>query len=208
VLTANPSLPAHAGRPGERSGARQAGAQPAEHALLGLLSLAGGVAHGYDLARHFRPDQPLGEVIRLEPAMLYKHLKKLSRLGWLEMSFADQTPRPPRQICHLTAAGEAELLRWLTEPVIRTREIRLDFLVKLYFAWRSEPALAERLASEQRAVAFHLADALAQQLDAPAEGLRESDAEFRQLVLHLRLEQTRAAAAWLDAVVSRIRDTT
>ncbi|MDQ2654025.1 MAG: helix-turn-helix transcriptional regulator, partial [Chloroflexota bacterium] len=66
---------------------------PAEHALLGLLSLAGGTAHGYELARQFRRDQPLGEVIRLEPAMLYKHLKKLARLGWLTMTTEDQAPR-------------------------------------------------------------------------------------------------------------------
>ena len=60
--------------------------QPAEHALLGLLALVGGTAHGYELARQFRRGQPLGEIIRLESAMLYKHLKKLARLGWLTMT--------------------------------------------------------------------------------------------------------------------------
>ena len=44
---------------------------PAEHALLGLLAMReGGTGHGYDLARGFGPEAPLGSVIRLEPGMV------------------------------------------------------------------------------------------------------------------------------------------
>ncbi len=178
---------------------------PAEHALLGLLALAGGTAHGYDLARQFRRGRPLGDVIRLEPSMLYKHLKKLARLGWLRVTVATQVSRPARQVCHLTPAGEAELQRWLAEPVVRTREVRLEFLVKLYFAWRLDPALAARLATEQRAVVLQLAESLAHQLDPlPSEtsdaDASDDDAVFRRLVLELRLDQTRGITAWLDHV--------
>ncbi|MFN8675204.1 MAG: PadR family transcriptional regulator [Thermomicrobiales bacterium] len=181
---------------------------PAEHALLGLLSLAGGTAHGYDLARQFRRDQPLGEVIRLEPAMLYKHLKKLARLGWLTMTTEDQAPRPPRQICHLTSSGDAELRRWLGEPVARTREIRLEFLVKLYFAMHLAPELALRLATEQRAVMWQLSSSLAAQraaLHVPATAGPGDDLFFQDLVLDLRLRQTHAAAEWLDQAVSMLK---
>ena len=181
---------------------------PAEHALLGLLSLAGGTAHGYDLARQFRRDQPLGEVIRLEPAMLYKHLKKLARLGWLTMTTEDQAPRPPRQICHLTNSGEAELRRWLGEPVARTREIRLEFLVKLYFAMHLAPELAVHLATEQRGVTQQLASSLAEQraaLRMPANAAPGDDLFFQDLVLDLRLRQTNAAAEWLAQTVATLK---
>ncbi|MFT4039325.1 MAG: PadR family transcriptional regulator [Thermomicrobiales bacterium] len=183
---------------GERAGAARE--LPAEHALLGLLLMSGGTAHGYDLARQFRRGQPLGEVIRLEPAMLYKHLKKLARLGWLTMTTEDQAPRPPRQICHLTPGGHAELRRWLAEPVARTREIRLEFLVKLYFAMNLEPELAQRLIRDQHVVVEQLAESLAEQLrelDTDASPTTGDDRLFHQLVLELRLEQTRAAADWL-----------
>ncbi len=181
---------------------------PAEHALLGLLSLAGGTAHGYELARQFRRDQPLGEVIRLEPAMLYKHLKKLARLGWLTMTTEDQAPRPPRQICHLTSSGDAELRRWLGEPVARTREIRLEFLVKLYFAMHLAPELALHLATEQRGVMLHLANALAEQraaLHMPANASPGEDLFFQDLVLDLRLRQTHAAAEWLAQTAATLQ---
>lgn len=181
---------------------------PAEHALLGLLSLAGGTAHGYDLARQFRRDQPLGEVIRLEPAMLYKHLKKLARLGWLTMTTEDQAPRPPRQICHLTRSGEAELSRWLAEPVARTREIRLEFLVKLYFATHLDLVLAQRLVSEQRTVVTQLAESLDEQrasLLTPVDAQPGDDLFFQDLVLDLRIRQTHAAAEWLERTALVLR---
>lgn len=184
--------------------------QPAEHALLGLLLMAGGTAHGYDLARQFRRDQPLGEVIRLEPAMLYKHLKKLARLGWLTVTTEDQAPRPPRQICHLTHAGETELRRWLAEPVARTREIRLEFLVKLYFAMHLDPDLARRLVREQRAVVLQLAKSLAEQRAAllvPADASPGDDPFFQDVVLDLRLRQTRAAANWLQHAEATLQST-
>jgi DNA-binding PadR family transcriptional regulator len=195
---------------GDREREQPAPEWPAEHALLGLLILSGGTAHGYDLARQFRRGRPLAGVIRLESAMLYKHLKKLARLGWLTMTLEDQAPRPPRQVCHITPEGEAELRRWLAEPVARTREIRLEFLVKLYFAMHLDPSLAARLTGEQRDVVLQLADSLAEQLDSiqttepEDEAASVEDTMFRQLVLGLRLRQTEAAAEWL----AQARETT
>ena len=206
-MSAQNSDNATAATPANESGSDQR-ELPAEHALLGLLALAGGTAHGYDLARQFRRDQPLGEVIRLEPAMLYKHLKKLARLGWLTMTTEDQAPRPPRQICHLTGSGDAELRRWLGEPVARTREIRLEFLVKLYFAMHLAPDLALRLVGEQHVVMLQLANSLAEQraaLQAPAGVAPGDDLFFQDLVLDLRLRQTRAAAEWLEETLSTLK---
>jgi DNA-binding PadR family transcriptional regulator len=174
---------------------------PAAHALLGLLALSGGTAHGYELARQFRRNQPLGGIIRLKQAMLYKHLKKLANLDWVTVTVEEQGTRPPRQLCHLTPAGSAELRRWLSEPVARTREIRLEFLVKLYFAWQLDMDLARRLIREQRAVASQIAESLTRQLEAarvPSRG--ESQGHFLQRVLELRLEQTEAVMEWLDRV--------
>ncbi len=92
-------------------------AQPAEHAILGLLYFEQGGGHGYDLARHFGDDQPLGDVLKLEPGMLYHHLKKLARTGWVTVDIEPQGTRPPRQVYTLTDDGTSELLRWLREPV-------------------------------------------------------------------------------------------
>ncbi len=181
---------------------------PAEHALLGLIVDAGGEAYGYELARHFEPAQPLGEVLHLEQAMLYQYLKKLERRGWLTVSVQPQETRPPRRVYHITPQGRAELRRWLEEPVGRTREIRLEFLLKLFFAFRHDPVLADRLVAEQQAVCRQLLASLESQLRALAErGERSGDNApadgFQRLVLELRREQTRAAMIWLERVATR-----
>ena len=137
--------------------------------------------------------------------MLYHHLKKLARAGWVEATVEARGARPPRRVYRLTGAGRAELGRWLGAPVARTREIRLEFLVKLYFARRLDPDRAARLLAEQRETCRRLEESLARQLarlDAGDMG-EPSDPEartFTRLVLELRLAQTRAAAAWLEQV--------
>ncbi len=175
---------------------------PAEHAILGLLALddQDGRGYGYDLARHFADGQPLAEVLHLEPGMLYHHLKKLDRVGWIEAAVETQAGRPARRVYRLTASGKAELWRWLSEPVARTREIRLEFLVKLYFARRIDPQRASHLIAEQLETCRRLEASLAAQLaglDA-TESPANPERDYTRLVLDLRLAQTRAAIGWLE----------
>lgn len=170
--------------------------QPAEHAVLGLLYFEEGGGHGYDLARHFADDQPLGDVLKLEPGMLYHHLKKLARTGWVTVDVEPQGTRPPRQVYTLTEDGKTELLRWLREPVKHTRDIRLDFLVKLYFARLLDPDLATDLIHGQLDKSREMESSLETRLaasDTPAT-------DFARQVLDLRLLQTRAAITWLESL--------
>jgi PadR family transcriptional regulator, regulatory protein AphA len=173
---------------------------PAEHAILGLLLLDDRGGHGYDLARHFADGQPLGDVLRLESAMLYHHLKKLARAGWVTSDLESQGSRPPRQVYQLTDEGREELMRWLREPVAHTREIRLEFLVKLYFARNLDPAYARQLVSDQLETCRRLEQSLASQLAAESTLEDADDREFAREVLELRLLQTRAAIQWLEGV--------
>jgi PadR family transcriptional regulator, regulatory protein AphA len=175
----------------------------AEHAILGLLALSeSGTGHGYDLARQFSPEAPLGNVVRLEPGMVYHHLKKLERLGWVTAVPETGPGRTARRLFALSSTGRSELRRWLSEPVARTREIRLDFLVKLYLALLLDPALAVRLIDEQRHLCARLIESLSDRLrTAQVEDERAANtANFGDMVLDMRLAQTRAALAWLDRV--------
>ncbi len=179
---------------------RRAALGPGEHALLGLLVLHGGAGYGYDLARHFSEQSgPLAEIIRLEPGMLYPHLKKLARDRLVTAAVDEQTGRPARQTHAITDAGRQALDRWLREPVRATREIRLDFLLKLFFARRLDPALARSLVAEQRRVCDDLATSLSAQRDRLVEASEPVDPFSRQ-VLDLRLTQTHAAADWLAGI--------
>jgi PadR family transcriptional regulator AphA len=107
-------------------------AMPTEYALLGLL--LDGPKHGYELARRFSPETALGEICHLEMSMLYALLKKQEKAGHIEAELESQGARPPKRIFHLTGLGRAAFIEWVRTPVGRARDIRLDFLVKLYFA--------------------------------------------------------------------------
>ena len=172
---------------------------PAEYALLGLLAVARSEAgvHGYDLGRRFQ-DGPLAEIIRLEPGMLYHYLKKLAKTGYLTTSVEHQASRPDRQDHTLTADGLMVLESWLKEPVHATRDIRLEFLLKLYFARQIDPGQAQMLVQEQRAVISELVDSLAGQRDALVD--TQDDAGMRRIVLDLRIAQTQAVLGWLNAL--------
>jgi PadR family transcriptional regulator AphA len=171
-----------------------------EHALLGVLATTeSGTGHGYDLARSFAPGSPLGSVLHLEAGMIYHHVKKLEKLGWLRV-ISDGGRRPGRRTVAITDEGREELRRWLAEPVQHTREIRLEFLVKLYLALRLDEATARRLVREQRAILEDVRESLLHDpVPTPATA-----PEFGALVRDLRSMQTAAADAWLDNVQDRL----
>ncbi|CAA9536533.1 MAG: hypothetical protein AVDCRST_MAG59-379 [uncultured Thermomicrobiales bacterium] len=187
---------------GTRRGGGRAG-MPAEHALLGLLAMGEerypSSGYGYDLARHFADGQPLAAVLRLEPGMLYHHLKKLASAGLVEATEEALPGRPTRRLYALTASGRTELERWLREPVAHTREIRLEFLVKLFFVRLLAPNQTRPLVAGQQAVLEQLAGSLRGQLGR-LEREDRPDAGYHRLVLELRLAQTEAAVAWLERV--------
>ena len=138
--------------------------------------------------------------------MLYHYLKKLARNGSITTRVEQQQGRPDRQVHALTPEGRSSLMAWLAEPVTSTREIRLDFLVKLYLADRLDPARRAQLVQDQKQVMQQRAERLQAQVDDPQPN--DPDNAFGDMVLRLRLSQTRAAVEWLDSIPASIFETT
>lgn len=191
-MPTDPPASAPPAAPPVRKGTERAAA---EYALLGLIaSTANGEIHGYDLSRALA-EGGLGRIIRLESGMLYHYLKKLARDGCIATRIERQTGRPDRQVHTLTTHGDAMLRAWIAAPVRSTREIRLEFLVKLYLARAIDPRHAVALVAGQRAVMRARAERLAEQVNTPQPP--DADASFGEAVLRLRLGQTVAALDWL-----------
>ncbi|MGE3797848.1 MAG: PadR family transcriptional regulator [Thermomicrobiales bacterium] len=179
--------------------------RPAEFAILGLLATEQEGRHGYDLARSFAPGQPLGEILRLEPGMLYHHLKRLERSVSVTQTTIQSGSRPPRQVYEITDHGRSRLRKWLQSPVGHTREIRLDFLVKLYFAERLDPQVATNLISTQLAILREVRESMTLP-DAFEEAPADQEARrFLWSVRTLRIAQTEAAIDWLESL-QRMRE--
>lgn len=167
-------------------------AEPARHALLGLL--LDGPRHGYDLARYFMPGTALGDVIHLGASHLYNLLDRLERDGLVSSQRQDAGARPARRVYQLTEDGRARALRWIEQPVARPRDALLDFPLKLYLARRLDPAHAAALLTHQRALFEMYAQRLEQEAAQPPQG---EDASFIALMRQGRLARTRAVLEWL-----------
>jgi PadR family transcriptional regulator, regulatory protein AphA len=166
-----------------------------EYTLLGLIARAegAGAVHGYDLQRHLA-ESSLSHVIRIESGMMYHYLKKLAGRELITAEVSTQSGRPARHLHSLTDAGRAALDAWVTAPVGTTREIRMEFLLKLWFA-RQDPGQASRLVEAQmRVIDQHVTS-----LEAQIAALDEAD-RFRADVLALRLGQNRAIRHWLASL--------
>lgn len=119
---------------------------PGEYAILGLL--LSGPKHGYEMARYFGREE-LSEVCPIEQSLLYTYLRNVEErelVAWSELRVGN---RPPRKLFELTRLGRDLIESWLETPVERLREVRLDFLLKLYFLHQLDGARERALLDAQ-----------------------------------------------------------
>jgi PadR family transcriptional regulator, regulatory protein AphA len=163
-----------------------------EIALLGFLQQ--GPKHGYAIHQELSGSTGLGAVWQIKLSQLYALLGKLETAGYVTATTAPQQNKPPRKIFHLTEAGQEAFLAWLQTPVQHGRSLRLEFLVKLYFARLEGTAVAEKLLADQRALC-HEWLATEQEIVAVeiANGRR-----YGRLVHQFRSGQLQAMLNWLD----------
>lgn len=162
-----------------------------EHALLGFLRQE--PKHGYAIHQQLCDANSIGSVWRLPLSQLYALLGKLENAGYLTTTTEPQENKPPRKLFHLTDQGEAAFLTWVQEPVYHGRSLRLEFLVKLYFARREGAGMATSLLAAQREKCQEWLVTEQAMLDREIAGGRE----YGRLVHQFRLGQIQAMLTWL-----------
>jgi DNA-binding PadR family transcriptional regulator len=166
--------------------------EPAEYAILGLLQAQ--PMHGYELYQRFT-GEILGQIVHIEMSQLYAFLKKLERLKLIEAELESQGVRPPRKVYRLTPDGCTVLSEWLTIPVARPRDIRIFFLIKLYFVQRQFPEQLSKIIDQEIATCKRFLASLQEQRHGPID--LGDPTLFDQVVLNSRIYQTRALLDWL-----------
>lgn len=174
----------------------RAGLTPVQYAVLGLLRAH--PAHGYELQRRFAAAGDLADVLPVEQPTLYAALKELAARGLIAGTEGREGLRPPRTVYALTVAGDRLLSAWLLAPVARLRQVRLDFLLKLYFARpRGERAVRALVDAQIQACHDYLVA-----LDTHAVTLSPDD--FAYLVSESRTSAARGTLDWLRNYRSRL----
>ena len=155
--------------------------------LLGLLARK--PMHGYELHQLFTAPSQLERVWHLGMSQMYKLLKELEDLGYVEVSVEEQESRPDKKVYHVTPSGREAFLKWLQTPVSGIRLIRIEFLGKLFLAEALGPEMIERVVDVQLEACQGLLADLQDEIS--AEG-------FEDLVLRFRTGQIEAAIDWLE----------
>ena len=83
-----------------------------DHAILGFLNYH--PYTGYDLKKIF--DTSVKHFWPADQSQIYRTLNRLTKQGFAEMEKVAQEDRPDRKVYHITEAGRAELLGWLSGP--------------------------------------------------------------------------------------------
>jgi len=105
---------------------------PLAHAILASLELQ--PMTGYDLKKFF--DMSVGHFWTTTQSHIYKALNELENEGWVAKEVIAQDDKPNRKEYSITAAGRAELRRWLTSPV-PPAPVREAWLIQLFFSHTS-----------------------------------------------------------------------
>lgn len=164
--------------------------------LLGILREQ--EMHGYEL--HEFIDKNLASCTDMKKSTAYYLLKKMEEAGLISQETRQEGNRPPRQVYHLTPAGEAEFQRLLRQNLAHYSTAYFTGDIGLVFLDQLEPEEARSLLNSRRT---ELADELAAAERIPSHPNRPRSLQlvFDHLVHHLRAE-----LAWTDSLINRIND--
>ena len=103
-----------------------------EYALMG--SLMSGPRHGYEILQFL--EAGLGPAWRVSTSQLYALLKRLEKEGLLNSSLEAQDTRPSKRVFDIMPAGRERFMHWLKSPADHARDLRIEFLAKIYFFYQ------------------------------------------------------------------------
>ena len=162
-----------------------------EYILLGYLFQA--PIHGYDLYKKITQLEAISLVWHIKQNQLYALLDKLKGNGLLTSSMMPGESYPIRKEYKITSTGRRVFLDWATSPVKHGREMRQEFLAKLYFAQQSGLLVSLELIEEQKAVCTEWLVSFEASLSKLTD-----EQYFEKILFSYRLSQTQAMLAWLD----------
>ncbi|MFK3679794.1 PadR family transcriptional regulator [Microbacterium sp. NPDC090218] len=163
-----------------------------------LAILAQGPCYGYQLRHEF--DRRTGSVWPLNVGQIYNTLERLERDGLVRRGDADEHGHVYWQI---TEAGEVEVGRWLTSPVVRAQGTRDELAIKLAVTATLPGVDASAAIQAQRAASMQQLDGLrdARQERGEAEG---PEGLAWSLVVDSMIFTAEAEVRWLDHVEQRL----
>lgn len=162
-----------------------------EYVLLGLLDRQ--PMHGYDLYKEITSHEEIALVWSIKQSQLYALLDKLEERGLLVSALIPGETHPDRKEFHPTPEGHKAFTYWMQSPVHHGRDMRQEFLARLYFAIQNGKEFACALVRQQRQVCQSWENHLEREFQA-----LEDQNQYARLIYHYRLGQIKAMQEWLE----------
>ena len=159
---------------------------PFEYAILGALMKR--PMHGYDLHKFLSCG--LGMVWHVGISNIYAMLKKLEADGHIRSTLKTQGNRPARRVFAITEDGEGVFKEWISKPVDSIRDMRVEFIVKLYFLRELGLAEGHALIGRQMAVCQRILKCV--------DGSAMTQSDLARLLFDFRTLQIRSILSWLE----------
>ena len=169
---------------------------PVQFAALGFLCER--PLHGYELAQSI--ERGLGALWRVATSQLYAVLHRLEASGLATSRTEEVDARPARTVYDITRQGEAALEQWLREPVAHLRDMRVEFLAKIYFLRRHSSERVDDLINAQMGLLREAESGIRSR-----DGVQSDDRGFGALVASFRQHRMESMVTWLEAERSRLK---
>lgn len=158
-----------------------------EYVLLGTLM--SGPRHGYEIMQFL--DTAFESTWHVGTSQLYALFKRLEMEGLVISSLKEQEDRPAKRVFSLTKAGEKSFLVWLNCPTGNVRDLRVEFLAKLFFFKDLGLKEGDELITSQLQMLKKNKDRLRQRYENEADS-------YNRLVLEFKMSTVEAWIDWLD----------
>jgi DNA-binding PadR family transcriptional regulator len=177
-----------------------------QHLTLGLLKY--GPLSGYDLNKAFQSS--IQHFWNTEQSQIYRALHKLAELGWVEVETIAQADLPNKKLYRLTAAGRAELQRWLAAPAPITPSHEA-WLGQIFFGAELDAGslvavLRARVAELERILARFTTEVPAGAAAYAETFAAPDDLPFWLLTLEYGIEKLRFDIAWAERAAALLGD--
>lgn len=161
-----------------------------EYILLGFV--AQGPIHGYDLHKKIGDQQGIGLIWRIKPGRLYALLDNLEEDGLLVSRTSAGDSFQARKEFQITEMGGNIFKAWLTSPVQHGREMRQEFMAKLFFLLKENGSAKEKLIQQQISICSEWIARLKRENSKQADQFT-----YAHLVQNYRISQIQAMLEWL-----------
>ena len=157
-----------------------------EYALLGALM--SGSRHGYEILQFL--ETGLGPAWRVSTSQLYALFKRLDKEGLVNSTLETQDTRPSKRVFSIMPEGSRRFLQWLKSPTDHARDLRIEFLAKLYFFHHLGIQGGSALVNSQ-------IDLLEQFKEILMEKKQAEEDDYKRLVYGFRISTLKGWLDWL-----------